>query len=50
MRREVLYLSDIVEAADHIAEFISGIDLDDFARSELVRSAVAQKLLIIGEA
>lgn len=50
MRRESLYLSDIVEAADHIAEFIKGIDFDSFQKSELLRSAVAQKLALIGEA
>jgi len=50
MRHEGLYLSDIVEAADHILEFIAGIDLQAFERSELLRSAVVQKLAIIGEA
>ena len=50
MRHESLYLTDIVEAADHIAEFIAGIDLQAFQKSELLRSAVAQKLAIIGEA
>jgi uncharacterized protein with HEPN domain len=41
MRREVLYLTDILDAADHIAQFI---------HSELIRSAIAQKLIVIGEA
>lgn len=50
MRLERLYLNDIVEAADHIAEFIAGIDYAAFQRSELLRSAVVQKLSIIGEA
>lgn len=50
MRHESLYLSDIVEAADHIAEFIAGVDLQAFEKSELLRSAVVQKLAIIGEA
>ena len=50
MRREDFYLSDIVEAADHIAEFISAVDFQDFQRSELLRSAVVQKLAVIGEA
>jgi uncharacterized protein with HEPN domain len=50
MRHEDLYLSDIVEAADHIAEFIAGTDLQAFEKSELLRSAVVQKLAIIGEA
>ncbi len=50
MRREALYLTDIVEATDYIALFIAGMDFDGFSASELVRSAVAQKLGIIGEA
>ena len=50
MRREELYLRDIVEAAGHIAVFIAGLDFARFEESELVRSAVAQKLSIIGEA
>lgn len=50
MRREILYLTDIVEATDHIAAFISAIDFDGFHNSEMVRSAVVQKLAIIGEA
>ena len=50
MRHEVLYLTDIVEAADHIAEFLAGTDAEAFQNSELVRSAVVHKLSIIGEA
>jgi len=50
MRHENLYLIDIVEAADHIAQFIAGADFHAFQNSELVRSAVVQKLGIIGEA
>jgi len=50
MRHESLYLTDIVEAADHIAEFIAGADFQEFQKSELLRSAVVQKLAIIGEA
>lgn len=50
MRHERVYLSDIVEAADHIAQFIAGIDFPAFQESELVRSAVVQKLGIFGEA
>ncbi len=40
----------IVEAADHIAAFISGIDVEAFQKSEFLRSAVVQKLGVIGEA
>jgi len=50
MRRDELYLNDIVEAADHIAAFLGEADFEGFGKSELVRSAVVQKLAIIGEA
>lgn len=50
MRREQLYLNDIVEAAEHIAAFIEGSDFEAFRESEMMRSAVVQKLAIIGEA
>jgi uncharacterized protein with HEPN domain len=50
MRHESLYLNDIVEAADHIAQFIAGLDFQTFQTSEMLRSAVSQKLGVIGEA
>lgn len=50
MRRDDLYLRDIIEAADHLRVFLGGFDLEEFLKSELVRSAVVQKLAIIGEA
>jgi uncharacterized protein with HEPN domain len=50
MRREELYLADIVEAADAIESFIEGVQRGDFASDELRRSAVLQKLIVIGEA
>jgi len=50
MRRDDLYLNDIVEAADHIATFLGQVDFESFRQSELIRSAVVQKLAIIGEA
>ncbi|MBI1898476.1 MAG: DUF86 domain-containing protein [Acidobacteria bacterium] len=50
MRRDDLYLSDIIEATDHIGEFIAGADFEAFQKSEMMRSAVVQKLAIIGEA
>lgn len=40
MRREDLYLQDIIEAADHIAVFIAGVDFKAFQQSEMMRSAV----------
>src|SRR5260370_11513991 len=50
MRHESLYRTDLIEAADHIAEFIAGADFEMFQKSEMLRSAVVQKLSIIGEA
>jgi uncharacterized protein with HEPN domain len=50
MRRDELYLDDIIEAADHLASFLAGLDFEAFLKSELIRSAVVQKLAIIGEA
>ena len=50
MRREELYLADIVDAADAIERFVEGVDYDDFVSDELRQSAVLQKLIVIGEA
>lgn len=50
MRREELYLADIVEAADAIGSFLQGTERADFLGNDLLRSAVLQKLSIIGEA
>jgi uncharacterized protein with HEPN domain len=50
MRHEILYLADIVEAAGYVSEFIHETDFAAFERSELLRSAVVQKLATIGEA
>lgn len=50
MPHEVLHLTDIIEATDYIAEFIAGADFQAFQKSEMLRSAVVQKLAVIGEA
>lgn len=50
MRREELYLTDIVDAADAIQNFLAGIERDSFLGDDLIQSAVLQKLTIIGEA
>lgn len=52
-RRDELYLADIIEAASHIKAFLEKLekqDRDSFLGDELVRSAVLQKMTIIGEA
>lgn len=50
MRDEGLYLDDILEAAESIERFVDGLSKDEFLASDLVRSAVLQKLTVIGEA
>lgn len=50
MRREALYLADIVEAAQAIESFVADYHRDVFVENDLVRSAVLQKVAIIGEA
>jgi uncharacterized protein with HEPN domain len=50
MRREELYLTDIIEAADAIQRFLAGIQCAAFLQDDLLRSAVLNKLTIIGEA
>jgi uncharacterized protein with HEPN domain len=50
MRPERLYLSDIVEAIDAIDQFLGGLAEAEFLANDLVRSAVLQKLTVIGEA
>lgn len=50
MRRERLRLTDMLEAADAVAAFVSGIGAAEFPANDLVHSAVVYKLVIIGEA
>jgi uncharacterized protein with HEPN domain len=50
MRREELYLTDIIEAADAIQRFLKNVEQNIFMQNELLQSAVLQKLMIIGEA
>jgi len=50
MRPERLYLNDIVEAVDSIRDFLDGIQESTFLNDDLIRSAVLQKLTVIGEA
>ncbi|HEX9374328.1 MAG TPA: DUF86 domain-containing protein [Roseiflexaceae bacterium] len=50
MRREELYLSDMVEALDAIQQFLTGVQREEFLQNDLTRSAILQKLTIIGEA
>ena len=50
MRRDELYLRDIIEATDAIAGFVSNVEQSAFVGNDLLRSATLLKLTIIGEA
>jgi uncharacterized protein with HEPN domain len=50
MRPEELYLTDIIEACKAIEVFCEGVPFDQFSNDDMRRSAVMQKLIIIGEA
>ena len=50
MRRERLYLEDILTAADAIAEFTYAQNLESFETNLMLRSAVVHQLTVIGEA
>ena len=50
MRRDRLYLDDILETVAAISEFLVGISEETFLASDLFQSAVLQKLTVIGEA
>lgn len=50
MRRETLYLQDIIEACDLLDTFLAGMDASAFMASELHKAAALQKLAVIGEA
>lgn len=50
MRRDELFLVDMFDAARAVGAFLSGIDEDSFRDSDLLQSAVLQKLMVVGEA
>ncbi len=50
MRRDDLYLFEIVEAADHVRDFLRDIEIDAWTEDGLLRSGVLQKFTMIGEA
>ena len=43
-KRDLLYLRDIIEAADAIAEFLAGNTSQAMSRDDLLRSALLHKL------
>jgi len=50
MPLEQLYLTDIFEAAEAVEKFCSKITYEQFEGDDMRRSAVLQKLIVIGEA
>ena len=50
MRREYLYLQDIIEACDMIQTFLAGLEASTFLASELHKATILQKFTVIGEA
>ena len=50
MRREHLYLQDILDACDMLQTFLEEMDFATFLASELHKAAALQKLTVIGEA
>lgn len=45
-----VYLHDIQEAGKYILEFTKGMSMEEYFKSELVKSAVERKFAVIGEA
>jgi uncharacterized protein with HEPN domain len=50
MRREQVYLADMLEACDDLADFVCDTGYEGFLTDKLRQSAVMQKLMVIGEA
>ena len=49
MLDEFLHLRDILEACEDIEEFVTGVSMEQFLESKLIRWAVIQRLSVIGE-
>lgn len=50
MRRDEVTLLDIAEACREIADFIRGMDFEEFVGDRKTRSATLHQLLVMGEA
>lgn len=50
MRRDEVYLLDILIAAQKALKFVEGIDRNQFEENEVIQNAVLRPLEIIGEA
>lgn len=49
MRRDELYLADLVQATREIARYLDGVDKRRWDDDSMVRSAVMRQLTIVGE-
>lgn len=49
-REPLVFLDDILDAADRIAEYLTGVDRDEFVGGPLLQDAVIRNLEVIGEA
>lgn len=50
MKDDARWLADIVACADELAEYLAGIDVDDFVQDRMRQRAVERLLTIVGEA
>ena len=50
MRRNELYIADIINAMEKIFEYTEGMTKQEFKKNELVKDAVLRNIEIIGEA
>ena len=50
MRRELLYLKDIIEAIERIDRYLTQVERDRFFAEELLQDGVVRNLEVIGEA
>ncbi len=50
MQRDDAHLLDIVNAADHIIDFVRDMDLDEFRSDFKTQAAVLHQIIVIGEA
>ncbi len=49
-RADAAYLHDIVEAAEHIAAYLTGVDYETFSTQSMIQDGVTFRLEVIGEA
>lgn len=50
MKKDEVYLKDMLDAAEQILEYCKGFDYVKFANTKLVQDAVVRNLEILGEA